>query len=145
MLQHTCLLDAAAPAADTVAPRTLAPVLIQVPRLNSSSDRVVRARKPIRRGGRRLRREVRVAITAMAFAIPMSWAMLSFGKAGPEREKLAPIPAALASSVEGTPLATLSLDTLGSISTPEFEAPVALPAGYLVPDDRAEDLNHAGN
>ncbi len=146
MTHSTSLLEGPSQAMDSIRSRTLAPVLIQVPKLSPAPGSAGRTTQPARGGRRRLRREVRVAFSAMAFALPMSWAMLTFGKVGPEPERPAPMTATLStSSVEGSPLATLSVDSGVDPATPEPEAPAVLPAGYLVPDDRAEGSNDAGN
>ena len=123
----------------------VAPVLIQVPELIGRGKFTLRL-SAAPRGRRRIRREVRVAATTLLFAVPMSWALLFFVKIGP-----APGPTALASPLtvanasdpmEDGPRVTITLDPSAVAGSLEPEVPIALPAGYLVPD---EDSAHAGH
>ena len=160
MTPHIVLLS---PPIDAM--RTDAPILIRVPALESANRTSVhsqfRSRATIApRRGRRLRREVRVAASALIFALPMSWALMAFARIGPDSSSssssasISP-PAALVAGLPKTPEpsddgpgVTITLDpsAVASPYAPASDAPTVMPAGYLVPDDDgSEDTAHAGN
>jgi hypothetical protein len=111
---------------------TVVPVLIQVPTLSSAARR--QARPPGRRR-RRLRREVRVAGSALLFAAPMSWALLAaFGATSdaPARGDLAP------------PAVSISLEPAALVPSPVGEGPAPVVLEGIVPDLGPEEAAHAG-
>lgn len=87
----------------------------------------------------------------MVFAVPISWALLMFVKTetpGLENVAMAtttPSPASPFSLDEG-PGVTITLEpsAVAYPVSPSVEGPMALPAGYLVPDDGAGDTAHEG-
>jgi hypothetical protein len=143
-----------------------APVLIRVPALAGSRPHVrvrparLRPRPvvgvPARR--RRLRREVRVAGSALLFCVPMAFGLLTFW--GPPRSSagasapsasiaaspaVAPQAESAARREASPPLATISFEPLVEPTRPEDpKVPVVRPAGYLLPDDGPEESAHAG-
>jgi hypothetical protein len=144
------------------------PVLIRVPSLAGSGPHVrlrparLRPRSefagtPTRR--RRLRREVRVAGSALLFCVPMAFALVTAwgprptsGAATPP--VFEPRPVVVASAAElaepapveaARPLATISFEPMPENPRPEVQVvPVVRPAGFLLPDDGPEEPAHAG-
>lgn len=125
------------------------PILIEVPALAGQwRSKTSWPRAPRRR---RLRREVRMIAMALIFAIPMSWAFVSvwqFQSANPKSD--APVPSGPAVSSElaiGTvvPRVSISLEAGSASGGLEFHAPVAVPAGYILPDDATQEPAHAGS
>ncbi len=121
-----------------------APILIQVPTVSARSRPSGRVRPT--KGRRRLRREVRVAASTLAFAAPMSWFLLGFAPLGPESSTAAR-PAATADAAmpsgDPGPRVTITIDASPIIPLVR-DAPVVLPAGYVVPEDGPEVSSHAG-
>lgn len=132
-----------------------APVLIRVPMLSVGPRRAARPSIQPRRSRRRLRREIRVAASALMFALPMSWALLAFAKIGPETAPASPTTNPAASPVatpeapaaDPGPRATITLDpsAVAYPSAPALDVPAVVPAGYLVPDDGSEESLHEGD
>lgn len=122
-----------------------APVLIQVPALP------VRARAPrtypagVRgRRRRRLRREVRVAATALLCGVPLTWALLTFAGPGLDRSAHAAADEAgrIAVAVaDELPMVTISLEP--AAPPPTLDAPPVV-LEEIVPDHGAEEAVHAG-
>ena len=85
-------------------------------------------------------------------AMPLSWALFSFGKIGPARGSEPATAAAstvhpAASEADDTPVVTIGLMVAEPSSAPaasEPEAPMVAPAGYLLPDNGPEETVHAG-
>lgn len=119
---------------------TMASVLIQVPALGG------RARRPAgpRRRRRRLRREFRVAGSALAFALPMAWAFLTCWGGQPDAPSL-PMGPTRVQAAEVRPVATLTVEPALATYPQDSEAPIVRPAGYLLPDDGSEGVAHAGS
>jgi hypothetical protein len=119
---------------------SMAQVLIQVPALG------VRPRRPAapRRRRRRLRREFRVAGSALAFALPMAWAFLTCWGGRPDAPSL-PLGPSRVGAAEVQPVATITLEPALATYPQETEDPIVRPAGYLLPDDSSEGAAHAGS
>lgn len=162
-----------APARDAGQP--IAPVLIQVPALPRARGASRRPSRqyvgPSRTAGvrrrRRLRREVRVAGSAILFGVPMAWAMLTLWSPGTSADA-APQgaePARVAVAArdpeirqgprtdcvvsgevvdDGPPWATISLEPTRTSQPGELTSPVVEPAGYLLPAESGEETFHAG-
>lgn len=113
-------------------------VLIQVPALGR------RARRPAGRRRRRLRREFRVAGSALAFTLPITWAFLTFGGGRPDARAMPPVAVRVDTS-EARPVASITLEPALATYPPEAEAPIVRPAGYLLPADGSEEPAHAGS
>lgn len=158
-----------APARD--AGQSVAPLLIQVPALPRARGAARRPSRqfasPSRSAGvrrrRRLRREVRVAGSAILFGVPMAWAMLTLWNPGtvadaaPQSARSAPVAVAAwspDSGAEGSepgaharderPWATLSLEPTRTGQPAELDTPIVEPAGYLLPAESGEETFHAG-
>jgi hypothetical protein len=131
MTTETCALLGPSPTRDTMTNRietTVVPVLIQVPALSASARRA--ALRPVgRRRRRRLRREVRVAGSALLFGVPLAWGLLAFWGGRPD---------AVASTAPCPPdysAVSISLDV---------EAPPRVVLEDVVPDIGCEETVHAG-
>ncbi|MDB5352573.1 MAG: hypothetical protein JWN86_3820 [Planctomycetota bacterium] len=85
----------------------------------------------------------------MLFALPMSWALLSFVTVGPapgQPSAASPVAlAGVAEPIEEGPRVTLSLEPAATTGQTEPDVPIALPAGYLLPHDGSEESAHAGH
>jgi hypothetical protein len=129
--------------------RPIGPVLIQVPALPGST-----ARTPIRPSGRtttrrrrRLRRELRVAGSALLLVAPLAWAALFLF--GGDTEPVG-VPARLVgiegfASAEELPRLVIPIVPMVTVPPPARDAkgPVVLP-NYVLPDDGFEEPTHAG-
>jgi hypothetical protein len=131
--------------AGPIVPVLTIPVLIQVPALRGSTFRTP-ARRLIRttmRRRRRLRREVRMAGSALLLAVPLACTLMFLFAGDPEP---AGVPARLV-GIEGCASADEILWQPASIApalpTRKADAPVVLP-DYVLPDDGAEEPTHAG-
>lgn len=164
MTPHTAILSGPhSPRAFAEAGRPNAPVLIRVPTLRPSRS----ARVTAPRGRRRLRREVRVAASTLLLVLPMSWALFAFPKIGSSPDAaigdsgrvVATAPAPIhpnrsqvqaVADADDAPQVTIGLNTTpvssppSTTSTPEPDAPIVAPAGYLVPDESPEEASHEG-
>ena len=111
----------------------LVPTLIRVPALPAARRVGTTTRRR-----RRLRREVKVAGTALLFGIPMAWSLLAFGpRAEAGRSEIAPAVVAAPAADDGASMVTISLES------DESRPPVLLQA--VVPADGAEEAaSHAG-
>lgn len=111
----------------------LVPTLIRVPALPA-------ARRPAAttRRRRRLRREVKVAGTALLFGLPMAWSLLAFGpRAEAGRSEINPAVVAAPAADDGSSMVTISLEA------DEARPPVLLHA--VVPAEWPEEAaSHAG-
>jgi len=150
---------------------SLATVLIQVPRVHLPSDRADRSRRialdlppgrprASRRGRRRLKREVRLALRILVglFVLAMACSPYGFGHhgahAGLRTLAMQVQPSgALESEAIGRgsagmggnrPSVVLSVEPSAAASERECDAPVVLP-GYLLPDDGHEESSHEGS
>ncbi len=94
-----------------------------------------------------------MAAAALMFAIPMSWALLTFGNLGakvpePTIAMAVAAPGAEASSpLDSGPGVTITLDpsSVAYPQAPESNTPLVVPAGYLVPDHGSGDAVHEGD
>jgi hypothetical protein len=143
MIREPGALGRPAPARSASCP--IAPVLIQVPALPCSA-RGRRSSRPVRRR-RRLRREVRIAGSALLLGLPLAAAALMLGGArssaltpdeGPTRPATA--------GAEGPPVVSIAMpiDPEPPASVRESVPPVQLP-DYVLPDDGSEEATHAGS
>jgi hypothetical protein len=113
------------------------PVLIRVPALSASARRTTR--RPAARRRRRLRREVRVAATALLCGLPMTWGLLSLSAGRPE----APVVAEARTSAEDeSPTLSISLEPTGL--TPTRDASPRVVLEEVIPDAGSEESAHAG-
>ncbi len=132
------------------------PVLIRVPSL-STPHLQTSARTAAPRVRRRLKSEVRVAAATLIFAMPLSWGLFALVGWSPKAvSETSASSAIVAVSQESPtldrtdePMATISLRTTETILAPapaadEIEAPVVVPAGYLVPDEAPQETSDAG-
>jgi hypothetical protein len=123
------------------------PVLIQVPELPRRHGR----RRPAQVGPpprRRLRREVRAAgLALLVVAGPVLGAAWGVSQSRPwrwERAGAERVAAERADAPEpALPWASVSLSLTPEATAPERVGPVVCPAGYLLPDDDAEEPRHA--
>lgn len=132
--------------------RPMIPVLIEVPTLIVVTPRPrPAAHRPSRR--RRLRREVRLVGATLAFALPLSWALLTFWPSRPEpamasaegaRPDPEPASTRLALRSDAPPAVTISLEASAVAQPHEDARPAVLPSGYLLPDDDVEEPFHEG-
>jgi hypothetical protein len=120
------------PESDRDAAPLFLPVLIQVPAL-SRRGRPLTQRSSGRR--RRLRREVRVAGTALLCGVPMAWMLLALGVGRSEVVAAPERPAFTVS--DDPPMVTISLEPARELSPP-----VVLEA--IVPDIDTEEAFNAG-
>lgn len=163
MMPHIAMQNSPSNAHDDLRGQAL--ILIRVPALagdsraswHSDFRAAIHPRATVSpRRGRRLRREIRVAASAMIFAIPMSWALMAFAKIGPDPsssvlENTADAhPENTSQPLAHGPRVTITLEP-SAIAYPPDDAPrndipTVMPAGYLVPDDgEPEETAHAGN
>ncbi len=87
-----------------------------------------------------------MAGTALAFALPMSFALLAFGRFGPEpsasARPMVAIPAvASAVPTDDAPRAWLSSEPP---TTTLEEGPLVVPTGQIIPEPAGEEASHAG-
>lgn len=135
--------------------------MIQVPDVSRFRPRPIRAeawsggfvvRRPSRKPRRRLRREIRVAAYACLAALPLVVAVGVWNvHSASRRAGAAEIETLRSSSMvverdSSRPLVRLSFEPIEASfdADAETEAPVVFP-GYLLPDDRREELSHEGN
>lgn len=118
---------------------SIAPTLIQVPALSGRGT----SRRALPRRRRRLRREVRVAASALLFALPMAGLLLMLGAGHPESEARAAVEEAPSISISVEPIAlphggaTLRLDE----TSPTVLIDEIVPEGAV---SGAEEAAHAG-
>lgn len=122
---------------------SIAPVLIQVPALTARGRRPTR---PLRRR-RRLRREIRIAGSAVLLGLPLAAAALIFGGARsaalpPDEGTRSFAPA----GAEAPPRVSIAMpiETDPPIPRRDLVPPVQLP-DYVLPDDGSEEATHAGS
>lgn len=162
------VLSVPAPSRSVGSAAVSVPVLIQVPALaprhSRTSPRIPTVRLRPRNNPelpkprRRLRREIRLAGSAILCSVSMIWALLSLWSGSPlagaatsqAKEPTisateAPKPSGLSPSampeppeVEG-PWASISLEPVPRGIDPNLEGPVVQPAGYLLPEPSEEE------
>lgn len=118
------------PESDRDAALQFLPVLIQVPALSRRGRPLTRRTK-----GRRLRREVRVAGTALLCGVPMAWMLLVLGVGRSEVVAAPERPAFTVS--DDPPMVTISLEP-----SRELGPPVVLES--IIPDLDTEEAFNAG-
>lgn len=131
-------------------PSPIGPILIEVPALGPDlqAGRTAHRRTGVTRRRRRLRREVRMAGSALMVVMPLTWVLFTFCGSQPEPPAVQP----RLMGVEGVPASFLAVDQVpwvrpvGERATTQAcddQTPVVLP-GYVLPEEGCEEPAHAG-